>query len=57
MATYSEVSLAIRWKLFIVWVQCKQLLQQQIPNKTFGIGEVVIFLLYQVTDILDELLF
>ena len=42
MEMYSDVPLLQRRKLLEVWVKCKVLLQQSIPTKTYGIGEVSI---------------
>ena len=42
MATYSDVPLSWRRKLLETWVKCKLLLQQPIPIRTYGIGEVSI---------------
>ena len=35
-----NVPMGIRRKLLSAWVQCKQMLQQSIPSKVFGIHEV-----------------
>lgn len=40
MATYTHVPLSRRRKLLEIWVKCKLMLQQSIPIKTYGIGEV-----------------
>ena len=43
MEKYSEVPLIQRRKLLETWVKCKLLLQQSIPAKTYGIGEVSMY--------------
>lgn len=42
MATYTDVPLSRHRNLLEMWVKCKLLLQQSIPIKTYGIGEVSI---------------
>ena len=41
MSVSTGVPVAVRANLLAVWVQCKQLLQQPIPNKTLGIEDEV----------------
>lgn len=40
IATYSEASVDAYQRLLVVWVQCKQLLQQSVHPKTLDIPEV-----------------
>ncbi len=51
MKTSASVPVSIRAGLLATWVQCKQLLQQPIPSKTYGIEEdvsvVMIYGFYQ----------
>jgi hypothetical protein len=49
MATYTDVPLSRRRKLLEMWVKCKLLLQQSIPIRTYGIGEVSINILLTCT--------
>lgn len=41
LAVQVGVPVALRASLLGVWVQCKQLLQQPIPSKTFGVEQKV----------------
>ena len=41
MSVSAGVLVSVRGGLLAVWVQCKQLLQQPIPEKTFGIEDSV----------------
>ena len=41
MGVSAGVQVSVRGGLLAVWVQCKQLLQQPIPGKTFGVEDSV----------------
>ena len=49
MSAYSDVPLSRRRKLLETLVKCKLLLQQPIPIKTYGIGEVSIKIINMYT--------
>ena len=41
MSTYYEISMETYRRLLVVWVHCKQLLQQSLHSKALDIAEVV----------------
>ena len=55
LAVQVGVPVALRASLLGVWVQCKQLLQQPIPSKTFGVEQRVSCIATYISDVCTAL--